>query len=74
MDNYEERVAQLERERIQSEKGRAVGAANQRRSLLVGLALGAVGYLIAGVGGAGVLFVCGAIAAAWVGGDIDRRG
>jgi hypothetical protein len=66
MDDYDKRVAQLERERIQSEKGRAVGAANQTRALLVGLALGAIGFVLAGVGGAGVFFVCGAIAAAWV--------
>ena len=67
MDNYEERVEQNRRDRELTESALRAGRRAQSRALAVGVALGVLGYVLAGVGGAGVMFVVGVILASWLG-------
>ena len=66
MDDYERRVEENERWSKMAEESRRSGAEIQRRAITVGVLLGAVAFVYAGVQAAAVLFVCGSVAAGWV--------
>jgi hypothetical protein len=71
VDNYEVRVEQNRRDRELTEAALRSGRRAQSQALTAGVALGVLGYVLAGVGGAGALFVVGVILAAWLGAQRD---
>jgi len=66
MHNYEQRVADNERDAKQAEESRRRSAEIQRQSLTVGVVLAAVGFVLGGITTASGMFICGYVAAAWV--------